>query len=206
MRAVGESIDVRGETSGGRGLYSGDMVVDSDLAIAVSSARRRCILLGGTDLLRRSLYRILDQVHQVWRPQFSQRLERFCPCLDRCVQLFLKELRHRWYGDNHCTTVLRLPKINVSGRGRGFKSGKWWLFLSRKCDLPVRKGCCSCLSKRVNPESLSGMSRCASQASSITKQLSKPNSSCPHARRTEESQACGVEGTAMRSVPSSFPP
>jgi hypothetical protein len=49
------------------------------------------LFLDNSHLLRSAFYRDLNQVDQVWRTQFPERLEGFCPGFDGCVYFFLED-------------------------------------------------------------------------------------------------------------------
>lgn len=70
MGRVGKRVDVGCQAGRGRGVDAADMVVDANL-------------LGGR------LDGLLDEVHQIRRAQFAQRLQRLGARLDGRVQLVL---------------------------------------------------------------------------------------------------------------------
>jgi hypothetical protein len=89
VQRVGEGVDIGGQAGRRRGVYAGDMVVDANLG--TRSALRRpaynCAQPWGTDLLGRRLDRLLDQMNEVGRAEFSQCWEGLGASLNGRVKL-----------------------------------------------------------------------------------------------------------------------
>lgn len=70
MLLIGEGVYVCSETGGGRGVYTGDVVVDADLAVCIAQI-------------------LLKEVGEVRRAKLAQGDERFGAGVDRLVELLL---------------------------------------------------------------------------------------------------------------------